>query len=105
MVGVIHDVKTNGLNAPAPDEIYYPLRQLPRPGTAIVARTDGDPAALQAVLRSTVAAVDNDLSAKASQFDGDRLPETGRGARDQSLHSFECAVLGHGRDSSPLRRC
>src|SRR3954454_8621426 len=27
---------------------------------AIVARTDGDPAALQAVLRSTVAAVDND---------------------------------------------
>jgi predicted permease len=60
VVGVIHDVKTNGLNAPAPDEIYFPLRQLPRPGMAIVARTDGDPAALQAVLRSTVAAVDND---------------------------------------------
>jgi predicted permease len=60
IVGVIHDVKTNGLNSPAPDEIYYPIRQLPRPGMAIVARTDGDPAALQAVLRSTVAAVDND---------------------------------------------
>jgi len=60
VVGVIHDVKTNGLNVPAPDEIYYPMRQLPRPGMAIVARTDGDPAALQAVLRSTVAAVDND---------------------------------------------
>jgi predicted permease len=60
IVGVIHDVKTNGLNSPAPDEIYFPLRQLPRPGMAVVARTDGDPAALQAVLRSTVAAVDND---------------------------------------------
>jgi predicted permease len=60
IVGVIHDVKTNGLNSPAPDEIYFPVRQLPRPGMAIVARTDGDPAALQAVLRSTVAAVDND---------------------------------------------
>src|SRR5262249_3640678 len=55
VVGVIHDVKTNGLNVPAPDEIYYPVRQLPRPGMAIVARTDGDAAALQPVLRATVA--------------------------------------------------
>jgi predicted permease len=60
IVGVIHDVKTNGLNVPAPDEIYYPVRQLGRPGMAIVARTEGDAAALQAILRSTVAAVDND---------------------------------------------
>ncbi|HXI30974.1 MAG TPA: ABC transporter permease [Vicinamibacterales bacterium] len=60
IVGVIHDVKTNGLNVPAPDEIYYPIRQLPRPGMAIVARTDGDAAALQPILRATVAAVDKD---------------------------------------------
>ena len=40
IVGVIHDVKTNGLNAPAPDEIYYPMRQLGRPGMAVVARDD-----------------------------------------------------------------
>jgi len=60
IVGVIRDVKTNGLNLPAPDEIYYPVRQLPRPGMAIVARTDGDAASLQAILRSTVAAVDKD---------------------------------------------
>jgi predicted permease len=58
IVGVIHDVKTNGLNVAAPDEIYYPMRQLPRPAMAIVARTDGDAAALQPILRSTVAAVD-----------------------------------------------
>ncbi len=60
IVGVIHDVKTNGLNVPAPDEIYYPIRQLGRPGMQIVARTTGDPAALQAVLRSTVASIDKD---------------------------------------------
>ncbi len=60
IVGVIRDVKTNGLNVPAPDEIYVPMRQLGRPGMAIVARTDGDAAALQAILRSTVAAVDKD---------------------------------------------
>jgi predicted permease len=60
VVGVIRDVKTNGLNAPAPDEIYYSMRQLGRPGMAVVARTDGDAAALQAVIRTAVASVDRD---------------------------------------------
>jgi predicted permease len=60
IVGVIRDVKTNGLNVPAPDEIYYPMRQLTQPGMAIVARTDGDAAALQSVLRTAVASVDKD---------------------------------------------
>jgi predicted permease len=60
IVGVVGDVKANGLNAPAPDEIYYPIRQLGRPGMAVVARTDGDPAALQAIIRSAVASVDRD---------------------------------------------
>src|SRR5699024_2903010 len=32
IVGITADVKTNGLNAPTPDEIYYPHRQLGRPG-------------------------------------------------------------------------
>src|SRR6185503_7022296 len=58
IVGVIRDVKTNGLNAPAPDEIYYPMRQLGRPGMAVVGRVDGDPASLQGALRIAVAAVD-----------------------------------------------
>jgi predicted permease len=60
IVGMIRDVKTNGLNAPAPDEIYYPMRQLPRPGMAVVARTSGDPAALQQIIKSAVAEVDKD---------------------------------------------
>jgi predicted permease len=60
IVGVIHDVKTNGLSAPAPDEIYYPMRQLGRPGMSVVARTAGDAAALQSVIRAAVAAVDKD---------------------------------------------
>jgi putative ABC transport system permease protein len=58
IVGVIGDVKTIGPNAPTPDEIYFPMRQLGRPGMAIVARTDGDPAGLQATIRSAVAGVD-----------------------------------------------
>ena len=58
IVGIIGEMKTNGLNAPMLDEIYYPLLQLGRPGMAIVAKTDGDPAALQAPFRSVVARVD-----------------------------------------------
>jgi predicted permease len=60
IVGVIRDVKTNGLNVPAPDEMYYPMRQLGRPAMSVVARTDGDPAALQSIIRSAVASVDKE---------------------------------------------
>ncbi len=58
IVGVIRDVKTLGLAAPAPDEIYLPMRQLGRPAMAVVARTTGEAADLQAVIRAAVASVD-----------------------------------------------
>ena len=60
VVGVIHDVKSIGLNVPAPDEVYYPVRQLGRPGMNVIARTDGDPATLQSVMRAAVASADKD---------------------------------------------
>ena len=60
VVGIAADVKTVGLAAPAPDEVYYPARQLPRPGMTVIVRTDGDPAALQGAIRTAVAAVDRD---------------------------------------------
>jgi predicted permease len=62
IVGVIHDVKTTGLNTPASDEIYYPMRQMGRPTMTVVAKMDGDPAALQPFIRSAVAAVDKQLA-------------------------------------------
>lgn len=70
IVGMIADVKTNGLSTPIPDEVYYPLRQLGRTGMGIIVKlaapkpgeggTDGDPAALQAVIKAAVTAVDKD---------------------------------------------
>ncbi|MBS0631495.1 MAG: ABC transporter permease [Verrucomicrobia bacterium] len=60
IVGIVADVKSNGLNAPPPDSIYYSMRQVGRPGMGLVAKIDGDPAALQSILRSAVAAVDKD---------------------------------------------
>ena len=58
IVGVIKDVKTTGINTPAPDEIYFPMGQLGRPAMAVAARTSGDAADLQAIIRAAVAAVD-----------------------------------------------
>ena len=60
IVGVIADVKTNGLNAPVPDEVYYPFRQLGRPGMAVIAKTAGDATALQAVIKAAVTGTDPD---------------------------------------------
>ena len=60
IVGVIADVKINGLNAPVPDEIYYPMSQLGRPAMTVIVRTDVDANAMQAVIRSAVAAVDKE---------------------------------------------
>ncbi|MEO8680343.1 MAG: ABC transporter permease, partial [Vicinamibacterales bacterium] len=60
IVGVIRDVRTTGLTVPVTDEIYFAMRQLGRPGMSVLARTTGDPAALQAVIRSAVLAVDPD---------------------------------------------
>ncbi len=60
IVGVIRDVKTNGLNSPAPDEIYYAMRQLGQPGMAVIARTTVGPQTLQPIIRDAVAEIDRD---------------------------------------------
>lgn len=61
IVGIAADVKSVGLNAPAPDELYYPIRQLPRAAVGLIVRTDGDPSALQSVMRSTLSGLDSTL--------------------------------------------
>jgi putative ABC transport system permease protein len=60
IVGVVADVKTNGLRSITPDEVFYPFRQIPRANAAIVARTAGDPEALGPVIQAAVAAVSPD---------------------------------------------
>ena len=55
---MIRDVKSAGVNAPTPEEAYFPLSQRARPGLAVLAKTAGDPTALQPAIRRAVAAVD-----------------------------------------------
>ncbi|GAB5560942.1 MAG: ABC transporter permease [Synoicihabitans sp.] len=58
IVGIIRDVKTTGLNQPAPDELYYSALQRAYPGMGIAVRTSGDPVLLQGAMRNAVAKVD-----------------------------------------------
>ena len=58
IVGVMRDVKSAGVNAATPDEVYFPLRQLARPGMNLVATTSGRAEALQTAMKNAVAKVD-----------------------------------------------
>lgn len=62
IVGVVADVKGANLHEPAPDEIYVPFRQLAQSVGTLVVRTDGDPAALQSAMRSTLASLDSTVA-------------------------------------------
>jgi putative ABC transport system permease protein len=58
IVGVVDDVRTYGLQTPVVEEVFYPLRQLPWPQFALIARSDGDPGALRRTLEQAVSSVD-----------------------------------------------
>jgi predicted permease len=62
IVGVVADVKSANVNEPAPDEMYVPFRQVAQSVGTLVVRTDGDPAALQTAMRSTLASLDSTLA-------------------------------------------
>jgi predicted permease len=70
VVGIIHDVKDRGLEAPPSFDIYIPLRQTHedevvwlRENQYWVLRTDGDPLALANAFRRQVRNVDGDAAA------------------------------------------
>jgi putative ABC transport system permease protein len=54
VVGVVADVKLNGLVADVPLQVYLPLAQLPGESTALLVRTSADPAHLAAAVQETI---------------------------------------------------
>ena len=62
IVGIVGDAKSQGLHVPAPDTLYLSLRQIPQQFVNIVAKVDGNAAALQGILRSAVAATDRSIA-------------------------------------------
>jgi putative ABC transport system permease protein len=58
IVGVVGDVRTNGVSVPVKPEAYRPYTQAPWPGMTFVVRTEGRPQQPLAGIRSAVAAID-----------------------------------------------
>jgi putative ABC transport system permease protein len=67
IVGVVGDVKFNGVNVEPPIQVYLPLDQAPTRYLAIVARTSGEPAALAATVAAVVHRLDQDLPLYATR--------------------------------------
>ena len=61
VVGVIGDMRASGLDAPPPNEVYYPMGQLGGSGMSVAIRTALPPASLAPAVRRAVAAVDAEL--------------------------------------------
>ena len=58
VVGVVGDVRNQGLDSEPKKQVYLPLRQSPTAGMAVVARTERDPIAFAGAIRSAVWSVD-----------------------------------------------
>jgi putative ABC transport system permease protein len=61
IVGVVNDVKLNGLEAQTPAQIYLPMAQRPASSPALVLRTAGDPAASLSAVRAVFHQLDPKL--------------------------------------------
>lgn len=61
IVGVVGDVKPDGLDSEANPEVYKPFAQVPRPFLLIVLRTKVDPSALISEIRAELRDIDRDV--------------------------------------------
>jgi hypothetical protein len=67
VVGVVSDVKFNGLDEQADDAVYRPFAQQPWPSGFLVVRTSGDADRLAAQLAREIAAVDPAIAVSDAQ--------------------------------------
>ena len=83
VIGVVGDVKLQGIGSDARPTVYWPLQQIPSSDTLhIVIRTTGDPLHLLSVIRTQIRALDKTLPLYGVQ----PLTEVVRGSLAQPLH-------------------
>jgi putative ABC transport system permease protein len=58
VVGIVADVRTQGLDTEVTKQVYLPLRQSPMPGMAVVVRTERDPLAFGGAIQRIIWSVD-----------------------------------------------
>jgi putative ABC transport system permease protein len=69
VVGVVADVKLNGVDRETPLQIYLPLAQRNSSGVKLVVRTTGNPLAAAATVEQTIHSLDKDLPVTQSSME------------------------------------
>ena len=69
VVGVVSDVKLNGVERDTPLQVYLPLIQRNSANTGLVVRTTGDPLALATTVERTIRSLDKDLPLSSRSMD------------------------------------
>jgi predicted permease len=67
IIGVVSDIKTNGLSMPPYPEIYRPGSQLPSDDCLLIIRTKAAPATLAATVREEMGRIDRDIPLRAAR--------------------------------------
>ena len=93
IVGVIADVKYEGLDVAAGDQVYMPLAQMPWLATFLAVRTDNDATIVPAV-RRIVASVDPAIAVSSVTSLDDRISAAAAPARFRTALSATFAVIG-----------
>jgi len=67
IIGVVSDIKTDGLNMPPYPEIYRPTAQLPSDDAQLIIRTKAEPETLAAAAREEMGRIDRDIPLRAAR--------------------------------------
>jgi predicted permease len=76
VVGIVADVRSNGLNTPPEADYFLPALQRPEGSTTILVRTNMSPAAMAPLVRDALRAVDPDLPLLQPQALSTRIAQT-----------------------------
>ncbi|HKQ96814.1 MAG TPA: ABC transporter permease [Candidatus Polarisedimenticolia bacterium] len=95
VVGVVGNVRHDGLDLPILPELYVPLAQAPMPGMVLFVRSPLDPPALAAAVRAQVHGIDANLPIFAVRTMDDILSASvgARRATAALLGAFSCLAL------------
>jgi putative ABC transport system permease protein len=85
IVGIVGDVKQQGLDSNAKPEVYFPYLQAPAPSMSVVVRTLSDPLSAVAAVKSQIQTIDKDLPIDDAETMQQLLAESTSGRRFNTL--------------------
>lgn len=85
IVGIVGDVKQQGLDSNAKPEVYFPYLQIPAPSMSVVVRTVSNPLSAVGAVKSQIQTIDKDLPIGDAETMQQLLAESSSGRRFNTL--------------------